>query len=129
MATYELIRTEPVESPTRIPASLTVRSHLAWAVVSTLLCFAPTGVAAVVYAARVQPLLAAGDVEGAQRASRIAKQLCVVSLALTVLFVAVIAFGIDGYACRPGRALTLSSRPTRRHQRAVLVRVRRRGGA
>ncbi len=98
MATYELIRTEPVELPTRIPGSPTVRSHLAWAVVSTLLCFAPTGVAAVVYAARVQPLLAAGDVEGARSASRIAKQLCIVSLALTGLFVAVIASGIDGYA-------------------------------
>ncbi|MET0740516.1 MAG: CD225/dispanin family protein [Candidatus Nanopelagicales bacterium] len=78
-----------------------MRSHLAWAVVSTLLCFAPTGVAAVVFAARVQPLLAADDVAGARRASKIAKRLCLVSLALTVLFVAVIAAGVDGYAAGP----------------------------
>jgi hypothetical protein len=98
MATYELIRTEPVESSTRTSGSPTVRSHLAWAVVSALLCFAPTGVAAVVYAARVQPLLAAGDTAGAERASSIAKRLCLVSLALTTLFVAAIATGIDGSA-------------------------------
>jgi hypothetical protein len=99
MATYELVRTEPVAPTfTRLP---TLRSHLAWAVVCTLLCFAPTGVAAVVYAARVQPLLAAGDVAAARRASRIAKRLCLLSVALTVLFVAVIAAGLDGYAAGP----------------------------
>ncbi|MET0710952.1 MAG: CD225/dispanin family protein, partial [Jiangellaceae bacterium] len=47
-------------SHTRAPELDRVRSHLAAAVVCTLVCFAPLGVAAVVYAGnvRTRPLLA-----------------------------------------------------------------------
>ena len=57
-----------------------VRSHLVAAVLVTLFCFAPTGVAAVVWAGNVRTRLALGDVEGARRASAIARRLCWVSV-------------------------------------------------
>ena len=44
-----------------------VRSHLAAAVVCTVVCFAPLGVAAVVCAGNVRTRLALGDLEGARR--------------------------------------------------------------
>lgn len=53
-------------------ASPRIRSHLAWAILATLLCSFPIGVAAVVYATRVAARLDAGDVAGARRASRAA---------------------------------------------------------
>jgi Interferon-induced transmembrane protein len=75
-----------------------VRSHLAAAVVCTLVCFAPLGVAAVVYAGNVRTRLALGDVEGARRASRTAKWLCWASAAMTMCFLLVIIVGAGGYS-------------------------------
>ena len=111
----------------------TVPTACASAVVSTLLCFdrprsAPRDR---VRGRRVQPLHR-GRSEEAHRRIQVARQADVLLVEPRRSDHAVrcmIAYGVDGYACRPGRALTLSSRPTRRHQRAVLVRVRRRGGA
>src|SRR4029453_12322448 len=45
------------------------------AVVCTLVCFAPLGIAAVVYAGNVRTRLALGDIEGARRASRMGHRL------------------------------------------------------
>ncbi|MEO7979890.1 MAG: CD225/dispanin family protein [Sporichthyaceae bacterium] len=73
-----------------------VRSHLVAAVVCTLVCFAPTGVAAVVCAGNVRTRLAAGDVEGARRASRTALRLVWASLAVTAGFLVVIVVGAGG---------------------------------
>ena len=75
-----------------------VRSHLAVAVVCTLVCFAPLGVAAVVYAGNVRTRLALGDVEGARHASRMAKRLCWASAAMTMFFLLVIIVGAGGYS-------------------------------
>jgi hypothetical protein len=85
-------------SGTRAPELDRVRSHLAAAVVCTLVCFAPLGVAAVVYAGNVRTRLALGDVEGARRASRIAKRLCWASAAVTLGFLLVIVVGAGGYS-------------------------------
>jgi len=75
-----------------------VRSHLVAAVLVTLFCFAPTGVAAVVWAGNVRTRLALGDVEGAQRASTVARRLCLVSVALTLGFLLVIVVGAQDYS-------------------------------
>jgi hypothetical protein len=75
-----------------------VRSHLAAAVLVTLFCFAPTGVAAVVWAGHVRTRLALGDVEGARRASSVACRLCWVSVALTLGFLLVVVVGAQGYS-------------------------------
>jgi Interferon-induced transmembrane protein len=85
-------------SRTRAPELDRVRSHLAAAVVCTLVCFAPLGVAAVVYAGNVRTRLALGDVEGARRASRMAKRLCWASAAISIAFLLVIVVGAGGYS-------------------------------
>ena len=85
-------------SGTRVPELDRVRSHLAAAVVCALVCFAPLGVAAVVYAGNVRTRLALGDVEGARRASRMAKRLCWASAAVTMCFLLVIVVGAGGYS-------------------------------
>jgi hypothetical protein len=87
-------------SPSRIgaPEQDPVRSHLAAAVVCTLVCFAPLGVAAVVFAGNVRTRLALGDVEGARHASRMAKRLCWASAAVTMAFLLVIVVGAGGYS-------------------------------
>jgi hypothetical protein len=74
-----------------------VPSYLGWAIAVLILCFWPTGIAAVVFASRVGNLLAVGDIAGAQEASRKAKMWCwitfgigvaiwVLSLAITIWF-------------------------------------------
>jgi hypothetical protein len=75
-----------------------VRDPLAWAVLAAIFCFAPTGVVAVVHAARVKPLLAAGQVAAARRAAKVARRYCWVSLAVTACFVLVVYLGADGYS-------------------------------
>jgi len=85
-------------SRTRAPELDRVRSHLAAAVVCTLVCFAPLGVAAVVYAGNVRTRLALGDLEGARRASRMAKRLCWASAAMSIAFLLVIVVGAGGYS-------------------------------
>lgn len=85
-------------SHTRTPAPRPVRSHLAAAVVCTLVCFAPLGVAAVVCAGNVRTQLALGDVEGALHASRMAKWLCWASAAVTVGFLVVVVVGAGSYS-------------------------------
>ena len=85
-------------SRTRAPELDRVRSHLAVAVMCTLVCFAPLGVAAVVYAGNVRTRLALGDVEGARQASRMAKRLCWASAAVTLGFLLMIVVGASGYS-------------------------------
>ncbi|MGH3463873.1 MAG: CD225/dispanin family protein [Kribbellaceae bacterium] len=85
-------------SPTRAPDLYRVRSHLAAAVVCALVCFAPLGIAAVVYAGNVRTRLALGDVEGARHASRMAKRLCWASATVTMGFLLVIVVGAGGYS-------------------------------
>jgi len=87
-------------SPSRTwePELNRVRSHLVRAVVCTLVCFAPLGVAAVVFAGNVRTRLALGDVEGARCASRTAKRLCWASLATTLTFLLVVVVGSFSYS-------------------------------
>ena len=93
------LRTAAVSpSRTRVPELVRVRSHLAAAVVCTLVCFAPRGVAAVVCAGNVRTRLALGDIEGARRASRMAKRLCWASAAVSIAFLLVIVVGAGGYS-------------------------------
>lgn len=59
----------------QLPASRkpSFTSFLAPAILVTLFCCAPFGVAAVVYAARVDPLLSGGDPSGAEESARKAR--------------------------------------------------------
>lgn len=60
-----------------------VPNYLVWAILSLVFFFLPGGIVALVYAVKVDNLLAAGDVAGAQHASGIAKGWCIAS---TVVF-------------------------------------------
>lgn len=72
-----------------------IPSYLGWAIAVLILCFPPTGIPAVVYAAQVDNKLARGDFAGARASSRNAKIWCWVSLgigiALWVLTIIMIA--------------------------------------
>jgi hypothetical protein len=74
-----------------------VRTHLAAAVVCALVCFAPLGVAAVVYAGNARTRLALGDLDGARRASRMAAALCWASVAVIIACLLVVYIGVGGY--------------------------------
>jgi Interferon-induced transmembrane protein len=73
-------------------------NYLVWAILSTIFCFPPLGIASIVFAAQVNSKWAIGDVAGAQRASELTKKLTiwtvVVGVILNVLaLVAIFAFG------------------------------------
>ena len=56
-----------------------VSNYLVPAILVTVLCCLPTGIAAIIYAAQVNTKLAAGDAAGAQEASRKPKMWCWIS--------------------------------------------------
>ena len=82
---------EPASPAPLPPAVGPVPNHLVWAIVATVLgtCFCCPlgllGIVAIVYAAKVNSLLNAGDLEGARRASATAKTWCWVATALAII--------------------------------------------
>lgn len=76
-------------------------NYLVWAILSTIFCCLPLGVASIVFAARVNDKYHQGDVAGAQEASRKAKKFAiasaVVGLVLVALYLVVmVAVGRNG---------------------------------
>jgi hypothetical protein len=63
-----------------------ISSYLGWAIATLILCFWPTGIVAVVYAAKVGNRLSLGDVPGAQEASRKAKMWTWITFGIGVAF-------------------------------------------
>jgi interferon-induced transmembrane protein/zinc ribbon protein len=63
-----------------------VPNYLVFAILATVLCCLPTGIAAIVYAAQVNGRLQAGDIAGAQAASNNAKMWCWISLGVGLAF-------------------------------------------
>lgn len=76
----------------------TVPNYLVWSILATVLCCLPPGIVAIVYSAQVNGKLQAGDIAGAQQASKNAKTWCFVSagvgLAGTLLYILVIVVGL-----------------------------------
>lgn len=56
-----------------------VQNYLVFAILATVLCCLPAGIVAIVYAAQVNGKLQAGDIAGAQEASKNAKMWCWIS--------------------------------------------------
>ncbi len=65
-----------------LPPGATEQNYLVFAILATVFCCLPTGIPAIIYAAQVNGKLQAGDVTGAQAASRNAKMWCLISLGL-----------------------------------------------
>lgn len=63
-----------------------VKNHLVWAILTTVLCFLPFGVVAIVYASQVDGKLARGDYNGAVHSSKRAKQWSWASLGAILAF-------------------------------------------
>lgn len=79
----------PGDVPTALPVQgvvlapgQTVPNYLVFAIVATVLCCIPSGIVAIIYAAQVNAKLQAGDLAGAQVASRNAKTWCWVSFGI-----------------------------------------------
>jgi hypothetical protein len=73
---------------------------LVWAILTTVLCCLPLGVASIVYAAQVNSKWAAGDVAGAQASSEKAKKFAIWSaiagVVIAVIYIIVlVAAGSD----------------------------------
>lgn len=71
-------------------------NHLVWAILTTLLCCLPFGIASIVFASKVDTLYNNGDYEGAAKASKSAQTWAIVS-AIVGLIVSVI-YGIVLFA-------------------------------
>jgi len=67
-----------------LPPGTTVQNYLVFAILTTVFCCLPTGIPAIIYAAQVNGKLQAGDVAGAQIASKNAKMWCLISLGLGI---------------------------------------------
>ena len=70
-----------------------ISNYLVPAILSTIFCCLPFGIAAIVFAAQVNTKLAAGDVAGAQESARKAKMWCWLSFGIGIV-VMIIWFGI-----------------------------------
>ncbi len=68
--------------PTGPASGVYVPNYLVFAILATVLCCLPAGIPAIVYAAQVNGKLLAGDIAGAQEASRNAKMWCWISAGL-----------------------------------------------
>lgn len=65
-----------------LPPGTTVQNYLVFAILTTVFCCLPAGIPAIVYAAQVNGKLQAGDLAGAEVASKNAKMWCLISLGL-----------------------------------------------
>jgi hypothetical protein len=77
-----------------------VPNYMVWAVLVTIFCFLPTGIAAIVFASQVNTKLAAGDYAGAVASSKKAKTFCIVSAVVSAVIVA-IAIAISATTTTP----------------------------
>ena len=76
-------------------------NHLVWAILSTLFCCLPLGVASIVFAAQVNSKFAAGDMAGAQDSSEKARKFAlwatIIGAVLAVLYILlVVVLGVAG---------------------------------
>jgi hypothetical protein len=83
--TYQAPQYRPMASYGAMPR---VPSYMGWAIAVLILCFWPTGIAAVVYASQVGNKLAFGDIAGAQESSRKAKMWCWITFIVGIIIVA-----------------------------------------
>ena len=77
-----------------------IPSYMGWAIATLIVCFWPTGIAAVVYASQVGNKLALGDYAGARESSHKAKVWCWVTFGIGVgwIVIAIIIWAIAAAA-------------------------------
>ena len=72
--------------PPRPVYQLSPSAYLIWAILSTILCFPPFGIVAIIFAARAEGAYSHDNIEGALRYSKEAKKWTIISAATTILF-------------------------------------------
>jgi predicted secreted protein len=84
----------PYGGPTGAPPP----NHLVWAILSTLFCCLPLGIAAIVFASQVNSKYNVGDYAGAQESSRKARNFAlwgtVIGVVIAVLWIVLLAAGL-----------------------------------
>lgn len=80
----------PVQSPStpynpNFAGNQCPQNYMIPAILSTLLCCLPTGIAAIIYSSKVEKLWAQGDKAGAINSSEQAKTWCIISLGLGIV--------------------------------------------
>jgi len=88
------------QSPYANAVALTIPNYLTPAVLVTLCCCLPIGIVAIIFAARVNGKLAAGDVVGAKSASETARTLCWIGFIGGVVAVGFYALSVIGFGSR-----------------------------
>ena len=87
-----------------LPPGTTVQNYLVFAILTTVFCCLPAGIPAIIYAAQVNSKLQAGDLAGAQLASKNAKMWCLIALgvglACTAMWVMLTMLGVLGSLSR-----------------------------
>ncbi|HEX7535588.1 MAG TPA: CD225/dispanin family protein [Dermatophilaceae bacterium] len=81
-------------------------NHLAWALLSTLLCCPPFGIASIVFSSQVNSKWATGDVAGAHLASDRARKLAIWAAVAGVVFYVLVILGIFGLHATGASAAT-----------------------
>ena len=83
-------------------------NHLVWAILSTLFCCLPLGVASIVFAAQVNSKWNAGDAAGAQESSEKARKFAlwatIIGVVFLVLYVILIIVGVASFEVSSGTA-------------------------
>lgn len=85
----------PMNSGTNQPAGERPQNYLVWAILSTVLCCLPTGIASIIFATQVNSKWDMGDFAGAQESSRKARLWAIIGAVLglvgTIIYVIVVA--------------------------------------
>ena len=94
---YNAVPPQPPVAPPQAPGypqqpAPHISNYLAWAIVCIFLCW-PLAIPAIVYASKVNNLIAMGDYEGAMNASKNAKTFCLIA---TILGAVALVLGIIG---------------------------------
>lgn len=72
-------------SKTTIQSDYKPNDYLVWSILVTVFCFIPTGIAAIVYSARVDSAWYRGDKQYANDMSQKAKKFCLISLVIAII--------------------------------------------
>ncbi|PIK39080.1 hypothetical protein BSL78_24087, partial [Apostichopus japonicus] len=67
----------------------TTNDYLVFAILVTIFCFWPTGIVAIVFAAKVRSLFSSGDIQGAEQASASAELWTKISLGIGIVWITV----------------------------------------
>ena len=91
----------PAYAPYGVPGGYPqhIPNYLVQAILVTIFCCLPLGIAAIIFAAQVNGKVAAGDITGAQSASRTARALVIVSVVAGVVVIGIVlllGFGEGG---------------------------------